>query len=640
MRGRLLPLLVLTVPLAFASCVTIRPPTQGQPSGAPGAGGQPEAPTGGGPRPEGVRADESAALEAAVASVNLAQPAVGRAALEAFLARYPRSPQRPVAAAHLARLALAEGDARRARDLLPPAASDGGQGVVSFVQGLIEARVGQPARALTLLAPFASDGPPRAIPDRDDAEQALNAALAEARLGAGDPGGALAAWEIYGGRRARPAERAFAQERADELAARLTDAEAERLWESNRADFARAALGPHAAAAARTRGDANAARRFEEETTSLRRSLDWASTPKALGPGDPYRLGLLAPFSGAAALLGEIILRGAMMAIGDRSGNANAPFQIVARDAASERGTGGERAAAEIVREEAAVAVVGVGDRTAAAAAAREGVPVLLLDEAAPGAASTAFQVLHPPEIRAAELARRALAMGARRFAVLAPESAVGRRLGDAFMRAVSVGGGKIAAQATYPPGSSGFSAPVAKIKRATFEAIFVADDASRLELVAPALAAADLWAQPYGTPAPGPAAPGVPARRPVLLLSPAVGAGPQLLRNAGRYVQGALLAPGFFADTEDPRTAPFVGQFRTLYGQDPGATDAYGFDAFRLLVNAILRGGKSRADLLRTLATDPFEGVTGTIKFGPDHTRVDPPPIYVVVGDSIRALR
>jgi hypothetical protein len=31
---------------------------------------------------------------------------------------------------------------------------------------------------------------------------------------------------------------------------------------------------------------------------------------------------------------------------------------------------------------------------------------------------------------------------------------------------------------------------------------------------------------------------------------------------------------------------------------------------------------------------------VTGTIKFGPDHTRIDPPPVYIVTGDTIRALR
>ena len=259
---------------------------------------------------------------------------------------------------------------------------------------------------------------------------------------------------------------------------------------------------------------------------------------------------------------------------------------------------------------------------------------MLLLDEAAPGAASTAFQVLHPPEIRAAELARRALALGARRFAVLAPESPSGRRLGEAFARAVTAGGGRITAQATYPSGSSAFSAPVARIKRASVRGdlrrrrcLPPGTDRARAGLRRSVVAALRLARPGTSRPRRAPA----PAR--ACCCHPRWAPGPQLLRNAGRYVQGALLAPGFFADADDPRTSAFVGQFRTLYGQDPGATDAYGYDAFRLLVNAILRGGKSRADLLRTLAADPFEGVTGTIKFGPDHTRIDPPPIYVVVG-------
>ncbi len=614
--------------VSLGACVTVRRPTTTAPVPVP-VPGEPE-------RPPGVRADEAAALDAAVATVDLANPAPGRAALEAFIAKHPRSPQRPIAAAHLARFALAEGDPRRARALLAPTASDGGRGIVSFVQGLIEARQGQPARALQFLTPFATEGPPAGLPDRDDAELSVLAALAEARLGTGDAAGALAAWEAYA-RRGRDPERAFAQERADELAARLADPEAVSLYDASRSDFARAALATHAAAARRVQGDLGAARRLDEESISLRRSLDWVNTPRGAGPGDPFRLGLLAPFSGPTAVLGEIILRGAMMAIGDRAGDGP-PFQIVARDAAVERAAGAERAAAEVVREEAAVAVVGVGDRGAALAAAREGVPVLLLDEAAPGAASTAFQILHAPESRATELARRAIGLGVRKFALLAPESPAGKRMSDAFVRAVTTAGGRVTVQASYPPGSNAFAPQIAKIKKAAFDAVFVADDAFRLELIAPALAAADLWPQPYG--APVPAIPGAPPRRAILLLSPGVGAGPQLIRNAGRYVQGALLAPGFFADAEDPRASNFISQFRTLYGQDPGATDAYGFDAFRLLCNAVVKGGKSRADLLAALGTDSHEGVTGTIKFGADHTRVDPPPIYVITGETIRALR
>ena len=123
----------------------------------------------------------------------------------------------------------------------------------------------------------------------------------------------------------------------------------------------------------------------------------------------------------------------------------------MARDAAPEKDAADRRAAFELVREEAAIAVVGVGDRRAVEPALAEGLPVLTLDEAPPGPASTAFQLLHLPESRAAELARRALALGARRFAILAPDTAGGRRLRTAFAAAVTAGGGRIAAEASYP---------------------------------------------------------------------------------------------------------------------------------------------------------------------------------------------
>ena len=54
----------------------------------------------------------------------------------------------------------------------------------------------------------------------------------------------------------------------------------------------------------------------------------------------------------------------------------------------------------------------------------------------------------------------------------------------------------------------------------------------------------------------------------------------------------------------------------------------------------AVARGARSRPDLVRALGSDPFDGVTGQVRFGADHTRADPPPVYLVDGDAIRALR
>ena len=68
------------------------------------------------------------------------------------------------------------------------------------------------------------------------------------------------------------------------------------------------------------------------------------------------------------------------------------------------------------------------------------------------------------------------------------------------------------------------------------------------------------------GAPRPA-AAPGKPRPRSVLLLSTANDLSPRLLQNAGRYVQGALLSPGFYADAGDARARAFLDGYRAAYG-------------------------------------------------------------------------
>jgi ABC-type branched-subunit amino acid transport system substrate-binding protein len=50
--------------------------------------------------------------------------------------------------------------------------------------------------------------------------------------------------------------------------------------------------------------------------------------------------------------------------------------------------------------------------------------------------------------------------------------------------------------------------------------------------------------------------------------------------------------------------------------------------------------GARTRSEVLKALAGGSFAGLTGNVRFGPDHGRVDPPMVYVVDGDQIRAAR
>jgi ABC-type branched-subunit amino acid transport system substrate-binding protein len=169
---------------------------------------------------------------------------------------------------------------------------------------------------------------------------------------------------------------------------------------------------------------------------------------------------------------------------------------------------------------------------------------------------------------------------------------------------------------------------------------VFVADGADRLELIAPALAAADLWSAPWGAPKPPAPAPGKPRLRNVLLLSTASELSPKLVQAAGRYVQGALLAPGFYADAADARVRAFVDGYRAAYGADPHAAEAYAFDGVSALRAVTAAGARTRADALKAIATGTFEGLTGTMRFSPDHARADAPRVYAVEGDTIKPWR
>jgi ABC-type branched-subunit amino acid transport system substrate-binding protein len=408
----------------------------------------------------------------------------------------------------------------------------------------------------------------------------------------------------------------------------------------------RLAVGPKAAAALQARGDASAARRINDEVDRLRRGDGAGEAGVWSGRGDPTRFGLAVPLSGRAHLLGGAVSRGAMMALGEAAARVDASRptpQLVLRNTQDDA-RGPAAAVAELAREEAVLGVVGTPDPRAVEQLGRDGVPFLVLDDEPPGGGGTSFQLVHAPEARAAALAKRAAAAGVRSFAVLAPDSPSGKRLAEAFKRAVTASGGRVAADVGYVAGSTSFAKPIRDLQRAKFDGLFVPEDADRLELVAPALAAADLWARPIAevTARGGRTPEGNPKARPIVLLSTARGLTAGLVERAGRYVQGALLAPGFFPDASAPdaTSGRFVGSYKSLFGAPPGAAEAYAYDGVRVLQACVERGATTREAVLRLLTNDDFAGATGSLRFAADHGRADPPIVYEVAGDEIRALR
>ena len=122
---------------------------------------------------------------------------------------------------------------------------------------------------------------------------------------------------------------------------------------------------------------------------------------------------------------------------------------------------------------------------------------------------------------------------------------------------------------------------------------------------------------------------------RPVLLLSTAEGLTAAFLVDAGRHAEGALLAPGYYPDDQDPTTKAFVDRFVAAFGRSPGATEAYAYDAAQLAAAAA--AGRPRRRSPRRSRQRQLVGVTGTIRFDADHRRADPGVIYTVVEENGR---
>jgi ABC-type branched-subunit amino acid transport system substrate-binding protein len=639
------------LPGTFGSGETLPPPVAPEADGALAPVAVPAVPV---PAPGAGTAAPDPGAEAdfreAKARFDAGAQADARKALEGFVAHHGQHPFRPAVDLMLARLALLRGDAAAAkRQLEPLVATPPDPGTASsarYYLGLSEVRLGQYARGRELLLPFLPTA--GAAGPGDEALVELRGALAEATSATGELTAALELWDGFA-RGGRDHEKAYARSRAGELAADVAPDAAARAWRASaERGLARAVLGTKAAAYVRAQGDAQGAAAIDAETAAARKAMGFEEAQAAQGSGDTGRLGLAIALTGKFQPVGEAAMRAAMLAVGAPAKVAMATPAPAPSGAAMQlfvRDTGGEperasRGVAELAHDEAVIGILSATDRKAAAtslaAASENGVPTLALDDTPPGATSTAFQLIHAPEARVAALARAGLKAGARDFAMLGPDSAAGKRLRDAFRREVTGAGGRITGDASYAPGATSFGTQVAAIKKTPPQVVFVADGADRLELIAPALAAADLWAAPWGAARPA-GAPGAPRPRNVLLLSTAAEPSPRLIQNAGRYLQGALLAPGFYAAAGDARARAFVEAYRATYGSEPHATEAYAYDganAFRAVTAA---GARTRGDVLNALGAGTFEGLTGALRFGPDHGRIDPPRLYVISGDEIK---
>jgi ABC-type branched-subunit amino acid transport system substrate-binding protein len=333
---------------------------------------------------------------------------------------------------------------------------------------------------------------------------------------------------------------------------------------------------------------------------------------------DLSSLGLIVPLSGRSRLVGEAVLKGVMLGAKTTSvgPDPRSSLTVVIRDS----GGNPEQAAKaveELVFSEHVAAILGPVDGSVAEAAAQKaeelGVPMIALSikDDLPNGKQYVFREFGSNSTEVQSLVAAAKRLGNRKYGILYPNSGYGLAMRDLFANELAKQGLKLTIESVYVPGEKVFVETAQDLAKAKFDAVFIPDKAANIALIAPALAAAGLWSAPTGG---EPAGPG----RAIQILLPSTGLSPDLVRRAGRYLDGALFTSFFFKDTS-ASAAKFTQLFVSKYGTEPNYLAGFGYDATVLVASAIASGASNREEIRRWLTesgksralplTTPFNG-------------------------------
>lgn len=222
---------------------------------------------------------------------------------------------------------------------------------------------------------------------------------------------------------------------------------------------------------------------------------------------------------------------------------------------------------------------------------------------------------------------------GYRRFCILYPDTIYGRELARLFAQEVRQHDGEIIAMESYKEGETDFGPQIKRLKAEDlkkyglavpvdpsrppgkpvgkndkrllytpgFDAIFIPSRSNDIGLIAAQLAFHDMKVPLLGT----------------------NGWNSQdFARTADRTVDGATFVDGFFAESPNPAVQEFVQRYQKRFQTMPSLFAMQGYDAARVVIEAIRKGATSGEAVQEYLATQrDLPTLAGPASFGPDGT-------------------
>jgi branched-chain amino acid transport system substrate-binding protein len=392
-------------------------------------------------------------------------------------------------------------------------------------------------------------------------------------------------------------------------------------------------------------------------------------------------IGCLLPLSGPFAIYGQEALNGIQLGMGlfGVSGNEHG-IELIIKDT---KGNVDDAVAGveELANEDHVMAIIGpLASKTAAAASKKAqelGVPIITLTQK-DGITNEGYMVFRnflTPVKEINRLMDKAVNdMNLRRFAILYPDNPYGQYMMNLFWDKIEELQGSVTAVESYQPDQTDFADEIKKMvglyyprpesvlemlkalkalepkeeistdsdsekeeqekkekeeeeKLAEepfidFDAVFIPDNYQRVALIAPQFPFYGIFNIPF--------------------LGTSLWQSPELIDNAGDYVQGAIFPSGFFLNSPSTNVREFVESYRMNFESEPGILAANGYDTIRFVKSLLeKRTIYNRRDFQMGLYQhDIFPGVTGDIAFDPQGEVEKEPIMLTILGRSIRELQ
>jgi len=114
---------------------------------------------------------------------------------------------------------------------------------------------------------------------------------------------------------------------------------------------------------------------------------------------------------------------------------------------------------------------------------------------------------------------------------------------------------------------------------------------------------------------------------------------GSSLIPVGGKAIEGAFFSNHFSTEDKSPLVQDFVKKYKQKYNAVPDAFAALGYDAAKLLADAIKRAGSTDSEKIRAAIqdTENFPGVSGKITIGKDRNAVKSAVIVTIKDGALK---